>query len=54
MKNILEYIGIDPRRVKLAWVSASEGQKFADVITDITRDVLEIGPMVQIARRDDW
>lgn len=54
MKNILEHIGIDPRRVKLAWVSASEGQKFADVITDITRDVLEIGPMVQIARRDDW
>lgn len=54
MKNILEYIGIDPRRVKLAWVSASEGQKFADVITDITRDVEEIGPMEQITRRDDW
>lgn len=54
MRNILEHIGIDPRRVKLAWVSASEGQKFADVITEITRDVEEIGPMKQIARGDDW
>lgn len=54
IRNILEHIGIDPRRVKLAWVSASEGQKFAEVITEITRDVEKIGPMKQIARGDDW
>ncbi len=54
MKNILEHIGVDPRRVKLAWISASEGQKFAEVITEITRDVEEIGPMKQITRRNDW
>ena len=29
LKRLLEYVGIDPRRVQMSWVSASEGQKFA-------------------------
>ena len=53
IKKLLEYIGIDPRRVRMAWVSASEGQKFAEIIEEITKELRELGPMQQLRRRDE-
>jgi F420-non-reducing hydrogenase iron-sulfur subunit len=41
---MLESLGIDPRRFRLEWVSASEGPKYAEVITDFTRQIKELGP----------
>jgi F420-non-reducing hydrogenase iron-sulfur subunit len=54
LKKLLEYIGIDPRRVQLTWVSASEGNKFADVINEFTADIKKIGPIKKIVRRNEW
>ena len=54
LKKLLEYIGIDPRRVQLTWVSASEGNKFADVINEFTDDIKKIGPIKKIVRRNEW
>jgi coenzyme F420-reducing hydrogenase delta subunit len=54
LKKLLEYIGIEPERVHVAWVSASEGQKFADVITKVTEDVKKVGPMNQFRRENTW
>ncbi len=45
MKNLLEFMGIDPRRIRMSWVSASEGKKFAEVISEVTRDIAELGPL---------
>ena len=45
MKNILEFIGIDPQRIRMSWVSASEGKKFADVITEVTEEIKKLGPL---------
>lgn len=50
MRKILEYLGIDPARVRMSWVSASEGQKFADVIGEVIGDVKKIGPAKNINR----
>jgi F420-non-reducing hydrogenase iron-sulfur subunit len=44
LRNLLEFSGIDPLRLQMSWVSASEGKKFADVVTEITRELKEIGP----------
>jgi len=54
LKKLLEYIGIDSRRIKLTWVSASEGQKFADVINEYTAEIKKIGPIKKIVRRNEW
>ena len=54
LKNLLEYIGVEPERVHMAWVSAAEGQKFADVIKEVTEDVKKVGPMNQFRRRNRW
>lgn len=50
MRKILEYLGINPARVRMSWVSASEGQKFADVISEVIGDVKKIGPAKNINR----
>ncbi|MFX1388708.1 MAG: hydrogenase iron-sulfur subunit [Promethearchaeota archaeon] len=45
LHNILiKQLGIDPRRVRLEWVSASEGKRFAEVITEFTKTIKELGP----------
>ena len=45
MRNLLEFIGIDPQRIRMSWVSASESKKFADVITEVTEDIKKLGPL---------
>ena len=54
LKKILEYIGIDPKRVQMAWISASEGGKFAEVIKTATDEIKKLGPISQIKRRNRW
>ncbi len=44
VKAILELLGYDPKRVRLEWVSASEGTKFAEVVRDFTEEVRKLGP----------
>ena len=42
-KNLLYLTGIPQNRLKLAWVSASEGAQFSKLVTEITDDVKELG-----------
>ena len=44
LSNLLQYVGIDPRRVQFSWVSASEGDKFAKVVNNVVADVKALGP----------
>jgi F420-non-reducing hydrogenase iron-sulfur subunit len=41
---MLEDFGIEPERFRLEWVSAAEGPRFAQVITDFTEEVRQLGP----------
>ena len=43
-KKFLEYVGVEPQRVQASWVSASEGGKFAEVVTEVTNDLKKISP----------
>ncbi len=53
IKSLMEQVGVDPARVKMAWVSASEGSKFAELIQELSDELREIGPMEQFKRRDE-
>ncbi len=44
-KKFLEEMGIDPNRVRFEFVSASEGNKFADIVTDFVEQLKELGPL---------
>jgi len=39
LKGLLEHVGIEPERFQLRWISASEGAKFAQIITEITGEI---------------
>ncbi|TFF89758.1 MAG: FAD-dependent oxidoreductase, partial [Promethearchaeota archaeon] len=43
LKEVLEKVGIDPKRLRLEWVSASEGKRFAEVITDFVGQIKKVG-----------
>ena len=54
MKKLLEFMGIEPERVRMTWVSAAEGRKFADVVKEVTEDIKKLGPMKKIRRKNAW
>jgi F420-non-reducing hydrogenase iron-sulfur subunit len=45
LQKMLGQLGIEKERVKLEWVSASEGEKWAQVVKDITENVRKLGPL---------
>jgi coenzyme F420-reducing hydrogenase delta subunit/ferredoxin len=44
-KRLLEYSGVNPDRLRIEWISASEGVRFAEVMNDFTGQLRELGPM---------
>jgi len=43
-KKLVELAGIEPERLELQWVSASEGDKYSHVITDFVNKMKVLGP----------
>ena len=44
VKKLMEQLGIEPERLRLEWISAAEGDKFAKTIRDMTADLKRLGP----------
>ncbi len=44
LQRVLDYMGIEEGRYKFDWISAAEGQKFAEVMQSFTDTVTELGP----------
>jgi F420-non-reducing hydrogenase iron-sulfur subunit len=42
--RIVKILGIDEKRLRLEWISAAEGPRFAQVINEFTDQVRELGP----------
>jgi F420-non-reducing hydrogenase iron-sulfur subunit len=45
LKRLVKDFGIDPRRLRLEWVSASEGDRFAAVVNEMTEEIRTLGPL---------
>ena len=43
--NLLDQFGIERERVRLEWISASEGEQFAAVVKDMTEQLRALGPL---------
>ena len=44
-KKLLEYSGVNPDRLRIEWISAAEGVKFAEVMNDFTEKLRALGPV---------
>jgi F420-non-reducing hydrogenase iron-sulfur subunit len=51
LKGLLKMVGSWQDRVFFSWVSAAEGQRFAEVITEVTESILEQGPNRSLVKR---
>lgn len=47
LKKMLGQLGIAEERVKLEWVSAAEGNRFANIVNQMTAKIKELGPLVR-------
>lgn len=50
-KKLVKQTGIEPDRLRLEWVSASEGQRFADVVKEFVTQIKTLGPNPLSAER---
>ena len=52
--QLLDQFGIERDRVRLEWISASEGEKFAQVVEEMTEKLKELGPLNWKKRSADY
>jgi coenzyme F420-reducing hydrogenase delta subunit len=44
LQRFLEFLGMEPERFQVHWISASEGNRFAAVMTETTEKIRALGP----------
>ena len=44
LKKMLAQLGIEDERVRLEWVSASEGDRYASIVNEMTEQIRKLGP----------
>jgi len=44
LKTVLNTLGLDDNRVWVRWISAAEGRKFADIMSEFTEEMKQKGP----------
>lgn len=50
-RRLLDFMGVDLRRIHFSWVSAAEGAKWAELVNDVTAKVRELGPYADFPKR---
>lgn len=43
-RKLMEFLGLDLRRLQFSWVSAAEGAKWVQVVNDVTEQIRQLGP----------
>ena len=43
MKDLIRDAGLDPRRLRVEWMSAGEGERYAGVVKDFLSELKELG-----------
>jgi coenzyme F420-reducing hydrogenase delta subunit len=51
LKRFLEYLGLEEGRVQFSWVSAAEGGKFSQVVSEVVQDVKKLGPASRFVKK---
>jgi len=44
-KKILNFIGVTPERLRVEWVSAGEGIRFANIMNEFSAEIEKLGPL---------
>jgi F420-non-reducing hydrogenase iron-sulfur subunit len=52
LKQLLAQFGIEPERLRIDWVSASEGERFAQLVNEFTAQIRALGPLLSTNELD--
>ena len=44
LRRYVDQMGVEPERLRLDWVSASEGHRFAEIVAEMTAALKRLGP----------
>jgi coenzyme F420-reducing hydrogenase delta subunit len=50
LKELLNFIGLEPERFKMSWVSAAEGTKYTEVIKEFVDELKPLGAQTKLRR----
>lgn len=50
VKKLLEFIGLESQRFQMSWVSAAEGTKYTQIISDFVKELKPLGPQRRLRR----
>jgi F420-non-reducing hydrogenase iron-sulfur subunit len=50
VKKLLDYVGLEPQRFQMSWVSAAEGTKYTQIIKDFVEELKPLGPQTKLRR----
>ncbi len=53
LKRLIACTGLEPERLRLEWVSAAEGSRFADIVTDFTNQLKNLGRSALAGEKPD-
>ena len=53
LKKLVACAGLEPERLRLEWVSAAEGARFADIVKDFTIQLKGLGPSLIAQQKPD-
>jgi len=50
LKNLLEYVGLEPGRLHFSWISSAEAEKFQKTVAAVTEAVKALGPAQRMVK----
>ncbi len=54
LQRLLQAVGIEPQRVRLEWISASEGERLRRIVNELVEQIRALGPLNLPARFARW
>ncbi len=48
VQKLIEFIGIEPDRFRMSWISSAEGSKYAEIINEFVDDIKPLGPQKKL------
>jgi coenzyme F420-reducing hydrogenase delta subunit/ferredoxin len=44
-RKLMDHVGLDPKRLRIEWIAASEGTRFAEVMSEFSSEIKALGPL---------
>ncbi len=49
LRSLLDFLGIEKERLRVEWVSASEGGRFKELVSSFTEELQRLGPRSEVS-----